>query len=112
MIIEIFKTIAIGAPVVFVTAYAYVHLLLCIAKFSAGIVKLVLSMVVYLASCPLFVAPLIFLVDDARFAIKESTWAFGYVVAGYAAIAAPGFYYLAKIKIQELQRAGYFLPEY
>lgn len=112
MAIEIIKTIVIGAFVVFVSVFVYVQLLLGIARLSAGNVKLVLSMIVYLAMCVVLMAALIFLIDNAGFAHQDSMWAVGYTLAAYAAILALGLYYLVKVKKKELERAGYFLSRH
>jgi hypothetical protein len=112
MIIEVIKTIAVGCVVTSIATYLYVHILLVIAKVSSGAIKFVLAMVPYLVISVVLVAPLVFLVSDFRFVLKESAWSMIYVLIAYGVTVFPSFYYLGKVKLIDLRKAGYFRPRY
>jgi len=112
MIIEVIKTIAVGCVVTSLATYLYVHTLLAIARVSSGAIKFILAMVPYLVFSVVLVAPLVFLVNDFRLVLKEGAWAVVYVLIAYAVTLFPAFYYLGKVKLVDLRRAGYFRSRY
>jgi hypothetical protein len=110
MEIELLKYIAIGMPLMFIATMVYIKLLLGIAKVTSGIPKFVLGMVVYLIFALALTMPLFYLISINQPAVQESTYSLIAVLVSYCLIVAPALYYLGKVKIKELQGAGYFLP--
>jgi len=110
MEIELIKTIIVGMPVMLLVTAIYVYLLLGIAKIFNGLIKFIIGMVNYLAFSVVIVLPLFYLISSNQPAIKESTYTLVAVLFSYLIIMAPGLYYLGKIKLKQLQGAGYFLP--
>lgn len=110
MEIELLKSVGMGIPIMFIATVMYIHLLLGIAHIFSGIGKFVLGMAVYLVFAVIVVLPLFYLIGENQPAVQQSTYSFVAVLLSYGLIMAPGMYYLGKVKIKELQRAGYFLP--
>ena len=110
MEVELLKAIGIGMPLMLIAMSVYIHLLLGIAKVFRGILKFALGLAVYLIFGAVLVSPFFYLASENQPAIQESTYIFVSVLLSYVLIVAPAFYYLGKVKIKELQRAGYFLP--
>jgi hypothetical protein len=110
MIIDFFISVVIGIPVIFISVVAYVHVLLAIAKVFSGIIKFVISMMVYLVFALIVALPMFYLISQNQPAVQESIYSLIAVIFSYCLIMAPAFYYLGKVKIKELQIAGYFLP--
>jgi len=110
MEIELLKSIALGIPIMFFAMVVYINLLLGIACIFGGVFKFILSMLLYIAFSIAVVLPLVYLVNQTSADEQESTYNLIAALCGYALIMAPSFYYLGKVKIKELQRAGYFLP--
>lgn len=110
MEIELLKNIGIGVPIIFAVVVAYIYLLLGIARVFSGIGKFVLGVGLYLIFALIVVSPLFYLIDKNQPAVQESTYNLVAVLFSYCLIMAPSIYYLGKVKIKELQRAGYFLP--
>jgi len=110
MEIELLKYIGIGMPVMFIATSIYIRLLLGIAHVFSGSIKFVLGMALYLIFTVLVVSPLFYLISENQPAVQESTYNLITVLFSYGLIMAPAFYYLGKVKIKALQRAGYFLP--
>jgi hypothetical protein len=108
--IELLKNIGIGMPIMFAAMAVYIYLLLGIARVFSGIGKFVLGMVLYLIFAVIVVLPLFYLIGQNQSAVQESTYNLVAVLFSYCLIMAPSIYYLGKVKIKELQRAGYFLP--
>ena len=110
MEIELLKNIGIGMPIMFSAMVVYIYLLLGIARVFNGIGKFALSMALYLVFAVIVVLPLFYLIGKNQTAVQESTYSLVAVLVSYGLIMAPAIYYLARVKIKELQRAGYFLP--
>ena len=111
MEIELIKLVSIGAPSMFFAVVTYVYLLLGFARKLSGALKLIAGMLLYLVFAVVSVSPLFYLLSENQPGIQESTYELIAVLLAYALIMAPGMYYLGKVKIKELQRAGYFLPQ-
>ena len=109
MEIELLKYIGIGIPAMFIAMVGYIHLLLGIAKIFRGAIKFILGMAFYLIFAVVAVSPLLYLISKNQLAVQESTYNLVAVLLSYCLIMAPALYYLCKVKIKELQRAGYFL---
>lgn len=110
MEIELLKNIGIGMPVMLAATVVYIYILLGIAQIFSGIGKFVISMAVYLIFAVIVVLPLFYLINENQPAVQQSTYNLVAVLVSYGLIMAPAIYYLGKVKIKELQRAGYFLP--
>ncbi len=110
MEIELLKYIGIGIPVMFIAMVVYIYLLLGITNVFSGGVKFVLGIVLYLIFAVVVVSPLMYLISLNQPTIQESMYNLVMVLFSYCLIMAPDFYYLSKVKLKELQRAGYFLP--
>ena len=94
----------------FIATSIYIRLLLGIAHVFSGPIKFVLGMALYLIFTVLVVSPLFYLISENQPAVQESTYNLITVLFSYGLIMAPALYYLGKVKIKSLQRAGYFLP--
>ena len=105
---DLIKIIVLGIPVVFTVTVIYAYLLLAIARVFSGVVKFSVSMVLYLIFSFLMVCPMLYLINMNKLEIKESTTTLFAVLFGYAVMLAPAMYYLIKVKMKALQRAGYF----
>ena len=108
--IELLKNVGIGMPVMLAAIVVYTYILLGIAQIFSGIVKFVIGMAVYLIFAVMVVLPLFYLINENQPAVQQSTYNLVAVLVSYGLIMAPAMYYLGKVKIKELQRAGYFLP--
>jgi len=110
MEIELLKNVGIGMPVMLAAIVVYTYILLGIAQIFSGIVKFVIGMAVYLIFAVMVILPLFYLINENQPAVQQSTYNLVAVLVSYGLIMAPAMYYLGKVKIKELQRAGYFLP--
>lgn len=110
MIFDVFITVLLGVATLSMATFAYVYLLLGIDRIFSGAFKFILGTIVYFAFSVVLVAPLAFLLFAFGPALDRSDWALIYVLVAYAIICTPTFYYIFKIKIEELRKAGYFLP--
>ena len=109
MEIELLKYTGIGIPTMFIVMVGYIYLLLGIAKMFRGYTKFIFSMAFYLIFAVVAVSPLLYLISENQLAVQKSTYNLVAVLLSYCLIMAPALYYLCKVKIKELQRAGYFL---
>ena len=109
MEIDLLKIIVIGMSVEFVLAMIYVSSLLAIAKKFNGVNKTVLSLVVYITSSIILVLPLLYLIQRYQNEIYESNYIFMLIIVSYVMMIVPLLYYVLKVKIKELNSAGYFL---
>ncbi|PSV49857.1 hypothetical protein [Photobacterium indicum] len=110
MEIQLLKSICLGIPTMFIAMVMYIYLLLGIAKVFSGAMKFMLSMMLFLVFSGVVVSPMFYLISSNQPAIQESTYTLVAVLLSYFAIMTPAVYYLVKVRIKELQRAGYFLP--
>lgn len=110
MEIELLKNIIIGMPIMFFAFAAYIQILLGIAKRFKGAVKFIFGMAIYLVFAVVVTLPLFYLIQANQPSIQQSTYTLVAVLLSYGLIMAPACYYLGKVKIKELQRAGYFVP--
>jgi hypothetical protein len=110
MFLDLVITITIATPIVFIFMVLYIQALLGVAKYFNGILKFILSMIFYIIFAVVLVAPLVFIIDNIRIQLNESTWYLLFMVFAYCVIVAPSFIYLKKVKLNVLQKAGYFLP--
>jgi hypothetical protein len=110
MFLDLAITISIATPIVFVFMVLYIQALLGVARYFNGILKFLLSMVFYIIFAVVIVAPLVFLIDNIRIQLNESTWYLLLIIFAYGIIVAPSFIYLKNKKLDVLQKAGYFLP--
>jgi hypothetical protein len=109
MFLDLAITISIATPIVFVFMVLYIQALLGVARYFNGILKFLLSMVFYIIFAVVIVAPLVFLIDNIRIQLNESTWYLLLIIFAYGIIVAPSFIYLKNKKLDVLQKAGYFL---
>jgi hypothetical protein len=110
MSIEFVIYIILGIPVMLLAVASYISVLLAIAKRFTGVIKAIISAVVYFAFSGVIISPMIILGDVIQPPIQDSTSSFIIVLVGFVIITVPGMYYLSKVRIKELQKAGYFLP--
>ena len=110
MNIEILLIVLTATPIMFVAMVLYASSLLLVARSFSGIVKAVLSMLIYLAFTMVIISPLFFMLSQYQVVIKDSMQNMAIVLFSYAIIMVPSIWYLFKYKIKALQGAGYFLP--
>lgn len=110
MEIELLKTFVIATPTIFVATAVYIYILLSISRFYSSFAKYTLVIGLYLIFAIIIAFPLFYLIGKNQLAIRESTYNLMAVLVSYCLIMAPSLYYLSRVKIKELQRAGYFRP--
>jgi len=110
MFLDLVITVSIATPIVFIFMVLYIQALLGVARYFNGILKFLLSMIFYIIFAVVLVAPLVFIIDNIRIQLNESTWYLLFMLLAYGIIVAPSFVYLKKEKLNVLQKAGYFLP--
>ena len=110
MSIELLKYILIISPMILVAVFLYVYTLLIIARALSGVLKLVASLIIYLVFACVLSLPIFYLFAKYRETINESLGNLLLVLVSYVLIVAPSLVYVFKLKIKELQNAGYFLP--
>ena len=109
MEIDLLKIIVIGMSIEFVLAMIYVSSLLAIAKKFDGLSKVLLSLMVYATTSIVLVLPLLYLIQRYQTEIYESNYLFILIIVSYVMMIVPLLYYVLKVKIKELNSAGYFL---
>ena len=90
------------------SVWGYIELLLWCARMFSGWFKFTLSMMIYMAYCPVVISPLFYLMSFRAIAARRSGYEITFDCVAYAAMVAPACYYLAKSRLKELQAAGYF----
>jgi hypothetical protein len=110
MIWQILLIVVAGVPGAFLATLGYVGALLSIAKHFSGAIKMMIALPVYVLYSVLLVAPLFYMLGQFRSEIQASNFSLAAVLVGWVAVVMPSVVYLGKYRIQELRRAGYFLP--
>ena len=95
-------------PLMFVAMVIYVFLLLKVSHCFNGIIKGGVSLLLYILFVGIFLSPMYVLLINNQPEIRDSFAEIFMVLISYFIIMSPALYYLLKVKMKELQRAGYY----
>lgn len=105
-------------PIMFFGAYIYATALIAVGRRTSKnrphSVVILAGVLVYLAYIPFLLAPFFWLIlTEVTPLESEGLWPalkmISPILASYLLMVAPGFYYIFKFRIKELQQYGYFV---